>query len=345
MDGATLNALEAQGIAFDAAIGPRLAYIEDHWRGDVRLAMDAQSTPVTTPNAGIPAYLSNLLDPDVVRVLTTPLRAAEIFGETKKGDWVTSTTQFPIIEATGETSSYGDYNNNGSSGANANWIPRQSYHFQTISHWGEQEIEKYGLAKIDYASEVNIASAETLSRFLNKTYFFGVAGLQNKGALNDPDLSAPLVPGTKAAGGLTWANGTADEIYKDILALFAKLQQQMVGNMPDDDAELTLAYSPAMSAHLKKLSPFNVSVKQMLTENFPNMTLKTAPEYGTAGGQLVQMILTKVDGRDTTYCAFTEKMRAHPVIPDLSSWKQKKSAGTWGAIIRYPIAIAQTLGV
>jgi hypothetical protein len=38
-------------------------------------------------------------------------------------------------------------------------------------------------------------------------------------------------------------------------------------------------------------------------------------------------------------------MRAHPVKVELSSFQQKKSAGTWGAIIRQPIAIAQLLGV
>jgi hypothetical protein len=59
----------------------------------------------------------------------------------------------------------------------------------------------------------------------------------------------------------------------------------------------------------------------------------------------MQLILEEVDGTKTTYSAFTEKMRAHPVIPDLSSWKQKKSAGTWGTIIRRPICIAQMLGI
>jgi len=38
-------------------------------------------------------------------------------------------------------------------------------------------------------------------------------------------------------------------------------------------------------------------------------------------------------------------MRAHPVKVGLSSFKQKKSAGGWGTIIRRPVAIAQMLGV
>jgi hypothetical protein len=43
--------------------------------------------------------------------------------------------------------------------------------------------------------------------------------------------------------------------------------------------------------------------------------------------------------------AFTEKLRAHPVKVELSSFKQKKSQGTWGAIIYRPILIASMIGI
>jgi hypothetical protein len=38
-------------------------------------------------------------------------------------------------------------------------------------------------------------------------------------------------------------------------------------------------------------------------------------------------------------------MRAHAVVKDTSAFKQKKSQGTWGAIIFQPFAIAQMIGV
>ena len=315
------------------------------WRQDFQLAMDAQPTLITSPNSGVPGYLTNFIDPEVVRILTAPMRAAEIYGETKKGDWTMLSTQFPVIEATGEVSSYGDHNNNGNSGTNVNWPSRQSYHFQTISQWGERETEMYGLAKIAYASEVNTASVLVLNKFLNKTYFFGVATLQNYGALNDPGLIAPIAPTTKAGGGTTWAVGTANEIYDDLLKLFAQLQTQMAGNVPDMDAKMTLALSPILAVSLKKKSIYNVSAEESIRQSFPNLTIKTAPEFSTVAGELMQLILEDVDGVRTTYVAFTEKMRGHPVIPDLSSWKQKKSAGTWGFIGRRPIAIASMIGM
>lgn len=339
IDAAERAVLAGYGIHTDAK-----AYAMDEWKGNITLAMDAQPGLITVSNAGVPAFLANLIDPEVVRVLVTPMKAAEVFGETKKGDWTLLSTQFPMVESTGEVSSYGDHNNNGSTGANVNWIPRQSYHYQNVTQWGERELEMYGLAKINYASELNVASALVMSKFQNKTYLFGVDGLDNYGVLNDPSLIAPIAPTTGVAGD-TWDDKTAQEIYNDVLKLFKQLQEQMGFNVPDMDAKMTMILSPLSAVNLKKVSTFNVTAEQTIKENFPNLSIKTIPEYATPDGNLVQLKLDAVDGQNTAYCAFTEKMRAHPVIPDLSSWKQKKSAGTWGAIIRYPIAIAQMIDI
>ncbi len=343
---AELAQLASRGII----IPSQAEYVAEPWKQNFALAMDAQPTLITSPNSGVPGFLTNLIDSEVVRVLVAPMRAAEIYGETKKGDWTVLSTQFPVVESTGEVSSYGDHNNNGSTGANVNWVPRQSYQFQTVTQWGERELDMYGLAKINYASEMNVASALVIAKFLNKSYFFGVGNLQLYGALNDPGLIAPILPTVKAAGGYTWAVATAQEIYSDFLALFAQLQTQMGGLIgdgtpPDMDAKMTLALSPVLSVSLKKVSLYNVTAEQTIKENFPNMTIRSAPEFATTAGQLMQLKLDDVDGVTTTYTAFTEKMRAHPVIADLSSWKQKKSAGTWGTIIRRPIALAQMLGM
>lgn len=173
-------------------------YIPAEFAQDYGLAMDAAGPLVTVSNAGIPSYLANYIDPAFTRVLTTPMKAAVIAGEVKKGDWTTLTATFPVIESTGEVSSYGDYSNNGSAGANANFPQRQSYHYQTITQWGERELEMAGLARISWANELNIASALVLNKFQNRSYFFGIAGLQNYGLLNDPALPAAIAPDPEA---------------------------------------------------------------------------------------------------------------------------------------------------
>jgi hypothetical protein len=308
------------------------------------LAMDAQPQLVTVSNAGIPAFLSSYIDPKVIKVLTTPNKAAQILGETKKGDWITRTAIFSMVESAGEVSSYGDWSNNGSTSANVQFPQRQSYHYQTITQWGEKQLAEAGLAKIDWAQQLNVASAMVLDKFQNLTYFFGVQGLQNYGLLNDPSLSAAIAPTTKAAGGPSWGPlTTANEVYADIQALYEELVLQTQG-LVDQDTPVVLALPPGLSIYLTNTNMYNVNVTDLLKKNFPNIRCETAPQYASNGINTIQMFAESIDGQETGYCSFTEKMRAHPIVTDISSFKQKKSQGTWGAIIFLPLAVATMVG-
>jgi hypothetical protein len=71
----------------------------------------------------------------------------------------------------------------------------------------------------------------------------------------------------------------------------------------------------------------------------------TAIEYATPTGNLVQLIAKELDTQEVAFCAFNEKMRAHTIVRDVSSFKQKKSGGTWGTVLEQPTGIAQMLGV
>jgi hypothetical protein len=333
------------GIVFDGAMDYR-----DSQAGriaEAQLLSDAaptnllQAQQVTTGNSGVPSYLVNFLDPELTRVLTSPVEAANIFGEAKKGDWTTDTASFPVIESDGQVSSYGDLSNNGLAGANANFEPRQSYHYQIFTRWGDRELERMGKAKIDWAAEQNVAAALVMSKFQNISYFFGVAGLDNFGLLNDPSLNAAITPAT------AWSGATGLQIWGDIQNLYKQLQLQTQGNVTMKD-KLVLAMSPFTEAYL--LTPMqnvygNATVIDMIKKGFPNLEVRTAVEYATTSGNLVQLIAPVLQGQKTGYCAFTEKMRAHAIVRDTSATYQKKSGGTWGSIVKIPAAIAQMLGV
>ena len=313
----------------------------------IRLAMDAQPGLITQPNAGIPAFLSTQIDPKIIDVLFAPMKAAEIVGdEVKKGDWTSTTEMFIFVETTGEVSAYGDYSNNGRSDANVNFPQRQSFHYQTVTEWGEKEIAIAALARIDLANKKNMASVLNLNKYQNLTYFLGVAGLENYGLLNDPSLLPAITPLAKTEGGVAWAAASSIEVYNDILALYSQLVSQASGLMDvSDETPMTLALSATSSINLKKTNQYNVNVLTQLQTNFPNMKIVTAPEYATASGNLVQLIVDEYEGQRTAQVAFTEKLRAHPMVVEMSSFKQKKSQGTWGCIIYRPMFIAQLLGV
>lgn len=330
------------GIVFDHAIEGYMP--EPMIRRNMGFACDAQPGLITQSNGGVPGYLVNYLDPELIRVLVSPMMAAQIAGEAKKGDWTTSTAQFPVAESTGETSAYGDFSNNGNANANYNWIDRQSFHFQTITQWGALELDKAGEARIDHAANLNISSALILNKTYNTIGFFGVANLANYGLLNDPNLPASITPAPTGTGNsVLWSTKTGDLIYADIQALYAQVILQSNGTV-NKKMPMVLAMSNTSEANMTKTNSFGINLADLLKKNFPNMRVETAPEYATVSGQLIQMFVESIDGVKTVQIGFTEKMRAHPVVTDLSSWKQKKSAGGWGAIWKRPFLCGSMLG-
>ena len=159
-------------------------------------------------------------------------------------------------------------------------------------------------------------------------------------------MSAPVTPGATGSGGaVDWASKDGQAVYDDISGrLYAQLIAQTKGLVERTDS-MTLAMSPTAEVNLTKTNMYNVNVTDQLKKNFPNLRIETAIEYSTEAGELVQLIVDRLGEQDTAYAAFTEKMRAHAVVTEESSWKQKKSGGTWGAIIRQPLGIASMIGV
>ena len=325
------------------------------------LAMDAAYQPglATDPNSGVPAMLTTYIDPAIFEILFSPSKAAIILGEKRYGDWITDTAMFPVTEATGEVSSYGDSSMNGRAGVNTNWPQFQNYLFQTIMEYGERELARAGLAKINWVSQINAAAATIMQKYANVTYFFGVRGLRNYGLLNNPYFAASLTPATKANGGQTWftntgaPNATANEVYNDIVTMFESLVQQ-TGGLADKDTKVVLAMSPGSEVALTFTNSFNVNVEDLLKKNFPNIRIENAVQYGVqsasnpqgvVGGNLVQLFAESLEGQESGYCGFSEKMRSHTIVKGLSDFRQKVTGGTWGAVIRMPVSFVSMLGV
>jgi hypothetical protein len=355
---ADMPRFEQLGVSFERGAMPS-AYVPEDWKRDYRLALDAQPGLITDPNSAVPFMLTTMIDPAVFKILFAPNRAAVILGEVRKGTWLDETAMFPVVEHVGEVSSYGDYAESGHTGVNTNWPQRQSYLFQTIKEYGQRELERAGLGRINWVSEIDTAAATVLDKFSNLAYFYGIAGLQNYGLLNDPNLGPALTPSTKAAGGVVWLtaggapNATSNEVYNDILAIFSTLVAQSAG-LVDRESKLVLGLPPQSAVALGFVNTYGLVTRRMLADEFPNLRIETGVQYGAlsasnpqgnAAGNLVQLIAEEIEGQDTGYCAFNEKMRAFPIIQAMSSFRQKIAAGTWGAVIRMPVSFSSMVGV
>jgi hypothetical protein len=324
-------------------------FIQPDYKQDYTLALDAQPTLVTTANSGIPGWLTNFVSPEVINILQSPNEGVQVLGEEKTGDWTTENASFMVVENTGEVAPYGDWNNNGRSDANVDWVNRSSYLFQTIVRYGDLQVDRAGLARLNWVSELQNSAAMTLDKFQDYTYHFGVAGMACFGMLNDPNLPPALTPSTKAAGGTVWVTNnvttaTANEIYADISAVVMDAVTRGKGRLKKSDA-MTLVMPPQSDVALMQTNEFGINVMDLLKKNFPNMDIVIDPRHATASGNVMQLWFKTFNGMKVATCAFNEKLRDHQIVRELSAYAQKKTSGTFGVIVKAPVAVAQMLGI
>lgn len=300
-------------------------------------------TDALDPNTTVPAYMNMYANPRVIEVLTAKRNYRAIAPEVKNGDWTTAFTQFRALEFTGETTPYQDYDANGQANVNTNFPTRKQYRFQTTLRVGDLEQDMNADAKIDLFAEKQKSAALLLEIAFNKYAFYGVSGVGIYGLLNDPNLNADETP-TTGVGGNTWALKTADEIMADFAKMFSKLYERSNGWI-DDSTATKLVIAPSCLAELNKVNAFGVSVKKMLADTYPNMTIVSAPEMATGNGNLAMILAEEIEGQPVVEFGYTEKYKAHSIIRESSSMHQKISAGTYGAIVYYPFAIVTMLGV
>jgi hypothetical protein len=324
------------------------------------LAMDAQAPMNTTASAAIPSILTTWIDPKVIEVVFAPLKSTEILPQKRIGDWNTMQAMFPLVEAAGEVTTYGDYDSSGSNSLNVVFPQRQNYLWQTGIRYGDHYVEMMGLARINAVTSLQKQAADALNKYENWVQFYGVAGIQNYGILNDPSLPASITPGTKSAGnGNVWMyqgapNATANEVFADIQSLFWQLTTQTQGIIQASD-QMVLALGPGPHVALSNTNAFGLTAMKIIKENFPNLRIVSAPQYESksstfiegysSSGNFCQLIAETIAGDPTGYTSYSDKLHAHRLVPHSSYYEQKWSAGSFGAVIPRPIAFASMLGI
>ncbi|GBQ07297.1 hypothetical protein [Saccharibacter floricola] len=331
-----------------------------HFTHERPLATDAAPSyaPVTAPNNGIPAIVGSTIDPQVVRALVTPTKAAQIYGEVQKGSRTQRVVYFPFSENSGTTAAYGDFSQAGATGANVNWEPRETFIYQTWIKYGDLETEMMGEASVSWINELRTSAVMTLNKRANLISLFGIDGKNVRGALNDPDLPPAISPTPKAGAqsGKTvtsWAEtGDPIAIFGDVQELFRRLNAQLQG-LIDTNSELVLVIPSELSNVLTYTNSFGITLSDILKKSFPNMTIETLPEAGPAmaggnGGitqRIIQLFAKAIDGVETVFTAFSSKLIMHRLETYSTSYRQKASQGSSGTVWRRPMACATMIGV
>lgn len=309
---------------------------------DAEMAMDAAS--ITTANMGVPVEFLTYFDNRAIDVLTEKRAATEIFTEFKAGTRADLIRKFRMREGVGYTQPYSDYSNNGKADVNYNYIPRELYLFETIIEYGEQEEAETAKAKINLLADKQMEAANVIAIDANRFYMSGVSGMENYGILNAPNLPAAISAATGAGGYTTWATKTGAEIYADIVALMANMSTRCGGHV-NMTTKYKLVVGPSVYAYLAQQNSLGTeTVLGMIKRSFINLEVVVAPEYDDSTKK-IQLIAMDVQGQKTGELAFSEKLIAGRIVPDLSSYRQKFTAGTYGAVVYRPIFISTMTGI
>lgn len=146
---------------------------------------------------------------------------------------------------------------------------------------------------------------------------------------------------------------TPNEIYNDIQFAISTLITQTQGRV-DAMSKMVFAAHPGTIATMNATNTFGLNAYDMIKKNYPNMRIQPAVQYGAltasnpqgiSAGNMFQIIAEEIEGMKVAFCAFGEKMRAHPIVRKTSSYMQKTTGGVWGTIIRIPIGIVSMVGV
>lgn len=313
-----------------------------------RLAQDAAMS--TQPNIGAPAALYTYLDPRIIEVLFGVTNATQFFEKSKIGEFADDYATFQVEEIAGQVSPYSDFAEGVTSDVNYDFPVRQNFRYQTTIKYGDLETEKMARARVALPARKQNAAAQIIARAENKFQLYGVEGMEIYGMLNDPNLPATIAP-ISVNSKSTWAdkiaadpNNAATLVFNDVNKLWQELSKNNGGHL-DVNSPIVLGVSNKMIGYLTQPNQYGKTAKVMLQENYPNIKFVQLPELSTSAGEMLYMTVTDLYGEETGFCAFSRAFQLGRLVPDLSSFSQKASAGTWGCVIRRPSLVATMTGI
>lgn len=243
--------------------------------------MDTALTgPALTPGFVRPELMRTIM-PGVIRELTQITLLDEITGVTVAGRWEDEELAWLTAQAIGKAELYGDLSNIPLASWNPGTETRGIVRGEQGMMYGLLEEARQTAAGFNTADEKRRAVRQSLEQFRNDIGWNGFAGsaIPVYGLLNDPGLGAYETMAT-------WVGASFAVITGQLTTLFSDLEAQAGGNIRDDTA-LTLVLPLGYRQYLGVTNTAAASgqtVRQWITENFPNMRIIFAPEFVGANG-------------------------------------------------------------
>lgn len=320
------------------------------------VALDAN---VLTPTIGAGTiaapvqFLQNWL-PGLVRTITAARRIDEIIGMTVGGDWSDEEVVQQVLEPTGSAVPYSDLGNVPLASWNPSFEKRSVVRFEQGLRVGRLEEDRTArIPNMNSAAEKRAAAALALEILRNRIGFWGYNGGSNRtyGYLNDPNLPA-YVTVANPGSGTGWSVKTFLQITADIRTAAAALQVQSGDTIDPQRVATVLALPTTAAQYLSVTSDFGISVRQWISETYPQMRIVSAPELVAANGgaNVFYLHAEKVDdGSSDGGMVFDQivpaKLKSLGVEQQTKAYIEDYTNATAGVMLKRPFGVVRYSGI
>lgn len=309
----------------------------------------ADSMPTFSPNnIGMPAgILSQLSKEAVMSILAYRAGDDALGGRKKILDWEKQEYFLPMVERTGVTQIYSDYDDAVKSGLNITFGRTGHYTFSSTMVNGERQNLQIGEAGMNAEAFILEASLEAIAIELNRVAFNGYVNNNNSflvtGLLNDPSLNS-YIGANKQFNAMSF-----NEAITFFATALAKLREQTGNNIQKGSKIRCVIASKAFDTLWLKVNDLGVSVIDAVLDRYNKLGITfefvSAIELDGANAtqDVIYFILENSLGgvSDTTILGYSELGRMSNVVVGHNFTSQKVSAGTTGAVVYKPSYIVR----
>jgi hypothetical protein len=236
--------------------------------------------PALTPSSAIPAEFLRTWMPGVLRQATQPATIDELVGIQTIGAWSDQEIYVNVSEPVAKAELYGDYSNVPLASYATQLDYRTVFRFEQGFQVGKLEEDRQARAGFNSGTEKRFSAELSLDLSRNAIGYngFAISGSRTFGLLNDPNL--PAYVSTAAA----WSTATFDQIIADLTGMFNRIEVAGRGIIKED-MQIVLALPIGFKQYLAKTNTNgSLTVRQWLTENYPNVRIETTPNFNLANG-------------------------------------------------------------
>ena len=287
-----------------------------------------------------PLQFAQLWMPEVIDALYRARTASKIFGSKNVGTWELEQIVWTKLTLTGRPNVYDDFSKANLSSYNLGFVTRDTVRFEMGIEVTELEQKRAGQMRQNAHGLKKNAVDLGFDVLINHTKWFGYTGEGKAvyGLLNAPAGDVTVQTVTK-----TFAESRTSELITFLQGVINNAMNRLGGNYDPESDAAVLVLPLGAYTYLTTANDYNLTARKWLTENFPKVEVKVAPELDGAaadGDNLAIFYVPQVQNfkGGTVDLLDTSKLRLVGAVPTTKGFEESYSCSTAGAMIRCPLA-------